>query len=50
MLWGTIGTMAMSGVGLLIRTVSRYRAKLFDQRFLQHELAVLEGEGGICLS
>ena len=50
MLWGTIGTMAMSGVGLMIRTISRYRAKLSEQQFLQQELAVLEGEGGICHS
>jgi hypothetical protein len=50
MLWTTVGTMAAGGVGLLVKAVQRQREKQFDQQLLEHEIDVLEGEGGICLS
>jgi hypothetical protein len=49
MLWATIGTVAMGGAGLVIRTIRHCRDKIAEREFEQQELAVLEGEGGICL-
>ncbi|MDB6024278.1 MAG: hypothetical protein JWM68_501 [Verrucomicrobiales bacterium] len=49
MLWTTVGTMAATGVGLIIEITRRYRERVFEKEFEQHELQVLEGEGGICL-
>ena len=51
-LWtvGTLGTVAMGGVGWAWKTLHRIRERVADEIFLQHELETLEGEGGICLS
>ena len=51
-LWtvGTLGTIAMGGVGWAIKTLHRVKERVADRKFLQQELAILEGEGGICLS
>ena len=50
MLWTTVGTMAMSGVGLIIEITRRNRERVVERKFEEQELQVLEGEGGICLS
>ncbi len=49
MLWTTIGTIAAGGVGVFLRAIHRCRERVFEEKFLQQELDVLEGEGGICL-
>ena len=49
MLWTTLGTVTLGGIGLLMKTIRRYQEKVSDSQFLQQELEILEGEGGICL-
>ena len=49
LLW-TAGTATLSVAGLIIRIVSRAREKMFEQKFEEQELQILEGEGGICVS
>lgn len=50
LLWTTVGTMAVGCLGYMLTTVRHYRRKVSDREFLKQELAVLEGEGGICLT
>lgn len=50
MLWTTLGSVAVGGVGLVLRTIHHYRQRMWEREFEQQELQVLEGEGGICLN
>jgi hypothetical protein len=49
-LLGTVGTVAMAGLGCVYGFAASHRAKLHENEMVRQELEVLEGEGGICLS
>ena len=46
------GLAAIAGalIGYAYKVVMCHRDKVFDAKLVEHELEVLEGEGGICLS